>query len=39
MSMGDMRRASGDLFGIAASQNGKALWLTDDGTNTLDLYH
>lgn len=34
-----IKDGAGDLFGIAASQNGKALWLTDDGTNTLDLYH
>jgi hypothetical protein len=33
-----IKSGAGDLFGIAAAQNGKALWLTDDGTNTLDLY-
>lgn len=34
-----IENGAGDLFGIAASKDGKALWLTDDGTNSLDLYH
>lgn len=34
-----IKDGAGDLFGIAVSRDGKALWLTDDGTNTLDLYH
>lgn len=33
-----IKNGAGDLFGIAQSQDGKALWLTDDGTNTLDLF-
>jgi len=34
-----IKNGAGDLFGIAATQDGKGLWLTDDGTNTLDRFH
>jgi hypothetical protein len=30
---------AGDLFGIVATEDGTGLWLTNDSTNAVDLYH
>lgn len=33
-----VKNGAGALFGIVEGQDGKSLWLTDDATNTLDLF-